>query len=223
MEPTAKLEFDPRLQLPNHALFIGASQSGKTQLCLHLIRTPRLFNPKPKRIVFYYDQFQNSYLEAKCQLSTEGVELLLVKGCQDLTLEGIPRNPAGQTLVIIDDFSEETSSSNGIARIATNGRHQNISLWCVWHSLFSKHPASRVICQNIRWFFFLPSLRLESQLRTFGAQLGMKNLLLWAYAKCQEEEGSDFRYLLVDAGPRTPKLLRLRSHIHELSLQYCYT
>ena len=220
MEPKARLTFDTRIRLPGHALFVGATQSGKTRLCLHLLSNPLLFDPKPQRILFHYDQFQDSYLEAKRKLSVEGIELLLFKGCSGLTLESIEKKP-GQTILLIDDFSEETSSSNEIARIATNGRHKNISLWLVWHSLFSKHAASRIICQNIRWFFFLPSLRLESQLRTFGSQLGMKNEIIWAFAKCQEQNG-DHRYLVVDVGPTTPVIMRLRSNIHQ-DVQYCFT
>ncbi len=221
MEPRARLSFDTRITLPSHALFVGATQSGKTRLCLHLLTNPHLFHPKPQRILFHYDQFQDSYLDAKARLAKQDIELLLFKGCSGLSLDTIDKIP-GQTILLIDDFSEETSSSQEIARIATNGRHQNISLWLVWHSLFSRHPASRVVCQNIRWFFFLPSLRLESQLRTFGAQLGMKSQLLWAFTKCQEDSDEPHRYLAVDVGPATPAIMRLRSGIHR-DLQFCYT
>ena len=219
MEPRARLEFDCRIQLPSHVLFVGATQSGKTRLCLHLFTHPELFDPKPSRILFHYDQFQDSYLEAKESLALQGIELLLYKGCDNVTLDSIEKQ-SGHTILLIDDFSEHTSSSHEIARITTNGRHKNLSLWLIWHSLFSKHAASRIICQNIRMFFFLPSLRLESQLRTFGSQLGMKNRLLSAYNRCLEEEG--YRYLLVDVGPNTPDILRLRSNIHK-PIQHCYT
>ena len=194
--------------------------SGKSRLLLHLIKNPHLFSPAPSRILFYYDQMQDQYLDAKRHLASMGVELRLIKGIQGLAFSNF-RKEEGQTLVIVDDFSEETSSSPECAKLATNGRHLNISLICVWHSLYNKHPASRIICQNVRWFFFLPSLRHESQLRTFGAQLGMKNLLLWAFHKCQGDE-EEHKYLLVDAGPYTPTMLRLRSHIHHPDKQYCY-
>jgi hypothetical protein len=221
MEPRARLTFDARLSLPNHALFIGGTQSGKTTLCLHLLTHPELFNPKPARIIFYYDQYQDSYLNAKSSLATQGIELLLYKGLANVNLDNLD-HPSGQTILLIDDFSEETSSSNEIARIATNGRHKNISLWLVWHSLFSRHPASRVITQNVCWFFFLPSLRLESQLRTFGSQLGMKSRLLAAFKACQDDFTADFRYILVDAGPRTPDIMRIRSRVHDQDKQYCF-
>lgn len=222
MEPRARLSFDARIQLPNHALFVGGTQSGKTRLCLRLLSDPLLFYPKPQRIIFHYDQFQEIYVEAKSRLAAMNVELLLFKGCSDITLDSLDKLP-GQTILLIDDFSEETSSSAEIARIATNGRHKNISLWLVWHSLFSKHPASRIVLQNIRFAFFLPSLRLESQLRTFGAQLGLRDALIWAYKQCVEDTPEDgYRYLLVDMGPSTPSIMRLRSRIHQ-ELQSCFT
>ena len=221
MEPRACLNFDRRIVLPNHALFVGASQSGKTRLCLHLICNPHLLHPKPKRIIFHYDQIQEKYIEAKRHLQSLGIELLLIKGCKGISLDNYQKQDS-QTILILDDFSHESSSSPEIARIATNGRHINLSLWCMWHSLYASHPASRIMCQNVRWFFLLPSLRLASQLRTFGSQLGMKNLLLWAYGKCQDDESEEYRYLLVDAGPNTPRILRLRSRVHHTELQYCY-
>ena len=227
MEPQTRLSFDCRLSLPNHALFVGASQSGKTTLCLKLLSNPQLFNPQPKKIIFHYDQFQDSYIETKKHLAKFGIELVLFKGVADISLESLGKQPE-QTILLIDDFSEETSSNAEIARIATNGRHANISLWLVWHSLYSKHAASRIICQNVRWFFFLPSLRLESQLRTFGAQLGMKSRILHAFRACQEEENpcdtsNKYGYIVVDAGPRTPNIMRVRSNVHNLELQYCFT
>lgn len=222
MEPRARLAFDARIQLPNHALFVGGTQSGKTRLCLRLLSDPSLFHPKPVRIVFHYDQFQEIYVQAKTLLAAKGVELLLFKGCSDINLDSIDKLP-GHTILLIDDFSEHTSSSDAIARIATNGRHKNISLWLVWHSLFSKHPASRIIVQNVRFAFFLPSLRLESQLRTFGSQLGMRDAMLWAYRECLEDDNADgYRYLLVDLGPATPSIMRLRSRIHQ-EIQSCFT
>lgn len=101
---------------------------GKTRLCLHLLTNPDIFNPKPKRILYYYDQFQPSYLDAKRKLAACGIEFILHKGCSDISLDTIEKVD-GQQIILIDDFSEETSSSKEIARIATNGRHKGISLW----------------------------------------------------------------------------------------------
>ena len=122
MEPRARLDFDPRITLPSHALFVGATQSGKTRLCLHLLSQPHLFHPKPSRILFHYDQFQEQYLETKERLEKEhGIQFLLFKGCQDVNLDALEQGN-GQTLLLIDDFSEETSSSKEIVRLWQSGQ-----------------------------------------------------------------------------------------------------
>ena len=224
MEPRCTVTFDcAHIPLPSHALFVGSSLSGKTRLCLHFIRNPHIFSPPPSRILLYYDQFQDTYLEVKKELETLGIELKLFKGCEGLSIDTVPAcEDGGQTLVIIDDFSELTSSSYDIAKLVCNGRHRGISVYLVWHSLFNKHPASRLICQNIHLYFFLPSLRLESQLRTFGAQLGIQKALLSAYHQVQADQEEEYRYVLLDAGPHTPPILRVRSHIHR-PIQYTYS
>ena len=220
-EPRAKFCADLRIQLPNHALIIGATQSGKTRLALYLLTNPHLFTPPPKRILFYYDQFQQAYIDAKAALKKLDVDLLLFKGFSNISLDDIDAVD-GETILLIDDFSEETSSSVEIARIATNGRHKRLSLWLIWHQLFSKHAASRTIAQNARYYFFLPSLRLESQLRTLGAQLGMRDLLVTAFRKSVDTESEDYRYLLLDLGPNTNSFVRLRSRVHCSDYQFCY-
>ena len=218
MDPVMRVEFDMRIRLPVHALFVGASMSGKTRLVLHILSRPELLDPQPKTVIFYYDQLQKCYLEVKSLLASKGITMHLRRG-HDVNLDDLPHNDH-QTIVLIDDASEETAASKEIARIATNGRHKNISLWLIWHSLFTRHPTSRIISQNMGLFFFLPSLRLESQLRTLGAQLGMQKRLLTAYRRAVESD-SDHRYLLLDLTPNVPPLLRLRSHIHQ-PVQYCY-
>ena len=118
-----------------------------------------------------------------------------------------------QTLVIVDDATEETASSQDIAKITTNGRHKNVSLWLIWHSLYSKHPASRLITQNVSYLFFLPSLRLVSQIHTLDSQLRFKGSIVSAYKQAIEEEDKEHRYLLLDLAPTTPSDFRLRSDV----------
>ena len=221
-EPRAVVEADLRLQLPNHFAIVGASMSGKTTLAFKLISNLNCFNPPPKRIIFWYDQYQEIYLTLKRKLAESNVEMLLFKGFnKNFTLENYEKTD-GNTLLLIDDFSEETSRSTEIARFSTNGRHKGLSLMLIFHQLYSKHPESRTISQNIRYYFFLPSLRLESQLCTLGSQLGMKTTLTSAFKTCLNTEDEDSKYLLVDLGPSTHKLLRLRTRVHSLDYQYCF-
>ena len=203
--------WDMRLQLPNHALFVGASMSGKTRLVLHLLENIEILCPIPKTILFYYDQYQETYEGIKQMLAKKGVEMTLIEG-SSVTLKDLEKKDH-QTLVIIDDATEQTASSNDIAKITTNGRHKNVSLWLIWHSLYSKHPASRLITQNVAYLFFLPSLRLVSQIHTLDSQLRFSGSIVSAYKQAIEEEDKEHRYLLLDLAPNTPSDFRMRTDV----------
>ena len=208
---------------------VGSSNSGKSRLMLHLITHPALFVPRPRKILLFYDQYQHAYVEAKRELEAKhGIELLLYQGFDEekLNLDNLAGSQEGPTLIIIDDFSDKVASSQEIARIATNGRHKNIGLILILHTLFHKHPASRVISANTLYYFFLPSVRLASQLKTFAIQLGMKDRLCEAYADAirvvaDDPKLNEHRYLLLDLHPQTEDLLRVRTRIH-LPFQVCY-
>lgn len=213
METLNSLDVDPRLQLPNHAVFVGMSMSGKTRLVLRLLHSIERLEPVPKLVLFYYDQYQEVYAQLESSLRQRGVNLQLRQG-SDVKICDFEKK-THQTLVIIDDATEETASSSHIAKMCTNGRHKNLSLWLIWHTLYSKHPASRLITQNLSYFFFLPSVRLTSQLQTLDSQLGMKGKLISAYKDATESCSLDHRYLLLDLSPNAHSELRLRSQVHE--------
>ena len=211
-----RAEMDLHLRLPNHALFIGASMSGKTRLVLHLLQNiQRILCPIPKTILFYFDQHQEAYEEVKHFLAGLGIDMQLIEGSGDtLTLQDLEKKDH-QTLIIIDDATETTASSHDIAKITTNGRHKNVSLWLIWHSLYSRHAASRLITQNVSYLFLLPSVRLTSQLHTLDSQLRFKGALVSAYKHATEQALSHWqhKYLLLDMAPDTPLELRFRSQL----------
>ena len=219
MDPLLEKTFDLRLQLPNHALFVGASMSGKTRLVLHLLDRLETLHPMPQTILFYYDQYQEQYGHLKQRLARQGIKISLLEG-SSFTLGAVEKKEH-QTLVIIDDASEETASSSAIAKVTTNGRHKNLSLWLIWHSLYSKHAASRLITQNVGYMFLLPSVRMTSQIHTLDTQLRMKGALVSAYKQACDNsspsgrEETPHKYLLVDLSAQTPSELRLRTNVTE--------
>lgn len=215
-------DFDLRVQLPNHAIFVGGSQSGKTTLVLNLLKNARdCLHPVPRTILLYYDQHQVEYETVKRELRRCGIDVLLRQGCENLSLEGLEKKDH-QTLLVIDDESEATASSDAIAKISTNGRHKNVSMWLIWHSLYSKHPASRIISQNSNHLYLLPSPRLASQVHTLDTQLRYSGLLSAAYSQSVDESERDSRYLLLDLTSTTPNLFRLRSRLTDPRVQVLY-
>ena len=213
-DPRATIDFDPRIKLPSHVLFVGASMSGKSRLAFRLCQ-PDMLVELPKRVIIMYQMYQELYATTKSKLENAGVDVQLRRG-HEVLLDDLPND----SLVIIDDAFEETAASKEVSRITTAGRHKGISLWLIWHSLYSRHPCSRVISQNMGLYFLLPSPRLGSQLRTFGSQLGMKCRILDAYEQILSDQ-DEHRYILVDLSADVPELLRVRSHIHKC-VQYCY-
>ena len=214
MDPLLEKAFDLRLQLPGHSLFVGMSMSGKTRLVLHLLRNIHTFTPVPRYVLFLFDQFQEEYEAIKSHLQKQGIEMQLRQGA-NITLDEIEKREH-HSLIIIDDATEETASSSDIAKITTNGRHKNVSLWLIWHSLYTKHAASRLIAQNVSYIFFLPSVRLISQLHILDSQLRMNGALVSAYKQVMSaDEHPDHRYLLLDLSQLTPSMFRLRSDVTE--------
>ena len=223
-EPCAVIDdFDGGLSLPGaHSLFVGSSGSGKTSLILHFLLNPTLINPPPRHVYLHYDSMQTAYMEAKRQLESRGISLYLIRGMDGISLNTYKHDDGGQTLVIFDDLSLQTSSSAAIASMVTNARHANVTIWLAWHALYFKSPESRLISQNVSYIFLLPSPRLESQLGVLGSQLGMRQKLKEAFQLATEGGGGErSSYLLIDLNPKTPAKLRLRSHITQVP-QYCY-
>lgn len=215
-------DFDLRLQLPNHALLVGGTMSGKTTLLLKILsKADQCFHPIPKTIFLYYDQHQEVYETLKHRLAQVGIDVSLRQGGGNLSLEDFEKHEH-QSLLVIDDAGEQTAASQAISKIATNGRHKNLSLWLIWHSLFSKNPASRVIAQNSAFVFFLPSPRLASQIHSLDSQLRYSGALSQAYADACEEEDHDSRFLLLDLSATTPNAFRMRSRVTDQNAQIIY-
>ena len=117
-----EVNFDTRLRLPNHAVFVGMSMSGKTRLVAKLLMQPERFDPPPKHVFFYYQEFQDGYTQLQADLASLGIPLTLRHG-SDLKLDDFEKQD-GQTIVIVDDATEETMASTEISKITTNGRHR---------------------------------------------------------------------------------------------------
>lgn len=213
------IDFDTRLQLPNHMLVVGMTMSGKSRLVMRLLSDIDRFDPVPRTVYFYYDQYQDMYTDVQTSLAARGVDMILRHGC-NVKLDDFEKHDH-QTLVIVDDATEATSSSSDVAKMCTNARHKRLSLILCWHSLYSKHPASRLITQNISYFFFLPAVRLTSQLYTLDTQLRLKGKLVDSYALAISDMSVDYRHLLLDISPNSQPQFRLRSCVHS-DIQVAY-
>ena len=69
--------------------------------------------------------------------------------------------------------------------------------------------------------FFLPSVRLRSQLHTLDSQLRYKGALVSSYSQAVDQEDRDNRYLLLDLASSTPSQFRFRSKVTD-EIQHLY-
>jgi len=227
MEPIAETNFNLKIPLPTHSIVCGSTNSGKTSLVLRLLSNPDIFSPRPKRVLYYYDTWQDAYSITKDLLESYGIEMLFYKGIHGLSMAQFESSDKvgkgkGESIIVIDDFSLESSSSKDIAKMVTNIRHLHCSLFIILHFLFSKSEYSRIILQNVGFVFVLPSPRLSSQLKTFGQQLSMAAKLMAAYEDaCFGPNRDEFPYLVIDLRAGTPSLFRLRCNI-ESDPQHVY-
>ena len=117
----------------------------------------------------------------------------------------------GQTIVAIDDATMQTTSSKELAHLFTVSRHYNISLVLFWHVIFAATPPSRVIAQNVGYYFLLNSPKMLQQVGILGGQIGLRRVLQCAY---DDEMKKLHGYILIDLATNR-KDMRIRTNVLE--------
>lgn len=207
-------DFDPRLQLPNNIIIAGATQSGKTHLLMELLKAAdRIFNPIPERIVFFYASYQDMYTDVQVELRERyKIDCVFIKASQ-CTLEEIVELCAGAlSLVVFDDATVETSTSDVIAKACMNLRHERISIVLLQHTLYPRTRQSALINCNVKYIFVMSCVRMRQQVNTLASQLQMTQLMKAAYRDVTDKMGQ-YAYLMIDLTNRTPTFLRLRTNV----------
>ena len=109
----------------------------------------------------------------------------------------------------IDDATMQTTASKELAHLFTVARHYNVSLVLFWHIIFAPTPASRIIAQNVGYYFLLNSPKMQQQVAILGSQIGLRRALQSAY---DMEMQKPYGYILVDLATNI-KHLRIRADI----------
>src|SRR5579863_7200954 len=130
---------------PANVIVSGPSQSGKSWWIKKLLTTPNLIVPKPKRILYYYSQWQPLFN------TMPGVEFI----------KGIPRElPDGTqpVLIILDDLLDLCAGNKDITNLFVRGTHHlNLTVILVCQNLFEK--GLRTISLNTHYFIIMRSPR----------------------------------------------------------------
>ena len=113
-------------------------------------------------------------------------------------------------LLVFDDSCEEIFNDKKISKLATAGRHRNISVIYVKHNLFQQSRWSRTIDLNTTHIILFKSPRDTQQISFIGRQLNNAQFLKESYELATKEP---FGHLLVDLDPKTSDVLRYCSNI----------
>ena len=181
---------------------VGPSGCGKTQLIYRML-IGNTFYPKYDKVYFFYRHYQDIYRVMQSTLDIEFVQ------CIDFDMIEKLNN----CLLIFDDSCEEIYDDKNFSKLATSGRHRNLSIIYVKHNLFQQSKHSKTIDLNNTHIVLFKSPRDVNQISYLGNQLNLTKFLTDCYKKATSD--SAHGHLLVDFDPTTSDELRYCSNITE--------
>ena len=113
-------------------------------------------------------------------------------------------------LLVFDDSCEEIFNDKEFSKLATAGRHRNISVIYFKHNLFQQSKWSRTIDLNTTHIILFKSPRDTQQINFIGRQLNNTQFLKESYELAIRKQ---FGHLLIDLDPKTSDVLRYCSNI----------
>lgn len=189
-------------------VFLGPTGSGKTVICLNIIKDLNtLVHPAPIEILYNYSVWQPAYDEMKAISSipikfTEGLT-----SYEELAQDRKPR------LWIIDDLMDDAGSSQVIVNAFTKySHHMNYSVILLTQNLFSQGLYFRTISLNSQYLWLLKSVRDTSIISTLGRQMGNERFLKECYKDATRKPHS---HLFIDLKPGSDDKYRVRSNIFD--------
>jgi len=193
------------IRQPSSVIVAGPSGSGKSQLVQHLLQEQKVFEKKPKTIVYCYDRWQPRFEEMKPQ----GIKFF--KGLPDT--EQIPKwFPSGGVLVL-DDLMEEGGNDKRVLDLFTkDSHHRNVTVFYLSQDLFPPGKFSKTINRNAHYIVAFKNPR---------DQTGIRTVLLQAFPDewrsvlrlFKEVTSRPFGYLMLDVHPASDDRYRLWSHL----------
>ena len=97
-------------------------------------------------------------------------------------------------------------------KLATVGRHKNISVFYIKHNLYQQSKWSPTIDLNTTHIILFKSARDIQQVEFLGKQLNLVKFLKYCYQLATKEP---FGHLLIDLDPKTSECLRYSSNFTE--------
>ena len=203
---------------PARVYISGYSHSGKTLLCINLLK--KYLNKFEKILIC--DSPNNSEYISEKEIK-EKIEILdYIPNISEIKI-----NYQGKSIILIfDDNYSSTFNSKNVLEFFTQGRHLKINIILLSQNLFSRGKYQRDITLNVS-HFIITKIRDKSQLQILSRQIFGKenfNKLMFIYNHVHNEE--KWGHILIDLSPLSTKDIEIRSNIiannENYDFEICY-
>ena len=171
----------------------GPSCCGKTELIFKML-LQNTFSPKFQSIFYFYQHEQPKFESLERKLNIQFKKFTSFEIISELE----------DCLLVFDDSCEEIFNDKEFSKLATAGRHKNISVIYVKHNLFQQSKWSRTIDLNTTHIILFKSPRDVQQIGLIGRQLNNTQFLNESYELATKQP---FGHLLIDLDPKTSDFL----------------
>ena len=205
--------WDVRWYNPSTCVMVGGSMSGKTTLCLNVLRHAKEIFHDPRcaqNILFHYKQWQDSYEEiSKENIITEWIPNLptidsILNKCMLYT-------HSGGSIIVIDDFGNQLTRD--VQELFSIYAHHTQSIVILLtQNLFPKNQFYRDISLNATYIILFKNIRDKSQIMYYLRQLqpGKSQWLFEAFEDCTKDP---YTHMLFDMHQLQKDHLRIRGNI----------
>ena len=197
-------QIHPKWEHPSNIMVVGPSKSGKTVFIRKMIRhNAWIFDPAPKKVVFLYGIWQETYEEMKQEF-----------GDQVTWVQGLPEDPyppfgdATPGLLIVDDLMGEMEKNHQhVSKWFTKGtHHMDVSLVVLVQNLFPNNM--RTASLNAHIIVLFPNPRDRSQLTRLSSQ-AFPGQAEWFKRAMRYAQSRPYRPLILNFHQTTPQQYRL--------------
>ena len=182
-------------------LVVGPSQSGKTVFVEQILTRDRIVyeTNKPRRILWYYSQWQDRYEALK---STIGKDIKFFRGVPTFQEDLREIDPKYNNVIIFDDLMAEAIESPIVSRLFTQGRLRNASVILLLQNMFPKGKFNTDISRNAQYMALFRSPSDRKQIGIVAERMFDKNRQRFMTAYYHETE-RPYGYIFVDNKPDT--------------------
>ena len=180
-------------------LVVGPSQCGKTHFVEQLLTKNCVKYPskKPKRIYWFYNQWQPRYA---CLKSTLDDEIQFTQGLPDLSEMII--NPKFNNVLVFDDLMSQATESPVLSKLFTQERHPNATVILLLQNMFPKGKFSTDISRKAQYMVLFRSPSDRKQIDIIAERIFAKERpnFMSVYGSVTAKP---YGYIFIDNQPKT--------------------